>query len=210
MLANFTASLGNHQSIQDLGSQMPALISIDKGRGGMSKCKTFPFKIELREAAWCREEVESRTSGLCLLLALLPACFLTWFKLLFLLCYLTFCEAGRARPLSHSALGRCRDFLGDRDLSWHIHTQYSRQCCLVIGIPKCAGGVAVLLETQRAHYRALHLCKDLPIGTRNQSLCYYRWESHSESGVFSLLHIYLTISYLIYYTVPWERHLFLG
>lgn len=135
MLANFTASLGNHQSIQDLGSQMPALISIDKGRGGMSKCKTFPFSIELREAAWCREEVESRTSGLCLLLALLPACFLTFFKLLFLLCYLTFCEAGRARPLSHSPLGRCRGFLGDHDLSWHIHT-HIRQCCLRDRYPK--------------------------------------------------------------------------
>lgn len=42
ILADFTASLGNHWSIQDLGSQMPALISIDKGKGGMSKCKTFP------------------------------------------------------------------------------------------------------------------------------------------------------------------------
>lgn len=47
----FITSLGNHQSIQDLGSQMPAFISIDKGRGGMSKCKTFPFNIELREGS---------------------------------------------------------------------------------------------------------------------------------------------------------------
>lgn len=80
MLADFTASLGNHRSIQGLGSQMPALISIDKGKGGMSKCETFPSSIELREAAWCREEVESRTSGLYLLLALLPTCFVTLSK----------------------------------------------------------------------------------------------------------------------------------
>jgi len=87
MLADFTASLGNHQSIQGSGSQMPALISIDKGKGGMSKCKTFPSSIELREAAWCREEVESRTSGLYLLLALLPACFVTSCKSVF--CFAT-------------------------------------------------------------------------------------------------------------------------
>lgn len=87
MLADFTASLGNHRSIQGLGSQMPALISIDKGKGGMSKCKTFPSSIELREAAWCREEVESRTSGLYLLLALLPTCFVTLSKSFF--CFAT-------------------------------------------------------------------------------------------------------------------------
>lgn len=115
MLAGFTASLGNQRSIQGLGSQMPALISIDKGKGGMSKCKTFPSSIELREAAWCREEVESRTSGLYLLLALLPTCFVTLSKSGFLLCYLAFCKAGRARLLSHGALGRCREFLGDHD-----------------------------------------------------------------------------------------------
>lgn len=97
MLADFTASLGNHRSIQGLGSQMPALISIDKGKGGMSKCKTFPSSIELREAAWCGEEVESRTSGLYLLLALLPTCFVTLSKSVF--CSATLLSA-RQRELS--------------------------------------------------------------------------------------------------------------
>lgn len=80
MLADFTASLGNLWSIQGLGSQMPDLISIDKGERGMSKCKIFHSSTELGEAAQYREEEESRTSGLHLLLALLPTCFVTLSK----------------------------------------------------------------------------------------------------------------------------------
>lgn len=129
ILADFTASLGNPQSIQGLGSQMPALISIDKGKGGMSKCKTFPSSIELREAAWCREEVESRTSGLYLLLALLPNLLCDFEQVLFyfiFLPFLLFCAAGRAHLHSHGALGMCRDCLRDHDQmpqlpTWRIH-----------------------------------------------------------------------------------------
>lgn len=128
ILADFAASLGNGWSIQGLGSQMPALISIDKGKGGMSKCKTFPSSIELREAAWCRAEVESKTSGLYLLLALLPTCFVTLSKSFFLLCYLTFREAGRAPLLSHGALGQCRGFLGGHDQMLQLPSQHVHMC----------------------------------------------------------------------------------
>lgn len=158
MLADFTASLGNHRSIQGLGSQMPALISIDKGEGGMSKCKTFPSSIELREAAWCREEVESRTSGLYLLLALLPNLLCDFEQVFFFFFFVSFSTFLCSRE-SSPAFTWCSGCV--QGLSWrlwpdataaHLAYSYAPGNVGVIDAPEGARGVAVPFEsTKRKH-----------------------------------------------------------
>lgn len=215
MLADFTASLGNHWSIQGLGSQMPALISIDKGKGGMSKCKTFPSSVELREAAWCREEVESRTSGLYLLLAPPPTCFATLSKSFFT--WLPYFLRGRE---SSPAFTWCSGQV--QGLSWWpwpkaaaaklAHSYVPGNAVWVMATPEGARGVAMPLESpQRKMLIKQHCACMNTYPCVTSAFCYYRLESYSEQELgWQHLSPIGVISYPIFCTTHREEQFLLG
>lgn len=75
---------------------MLAFISIDKGRGGMSKCKTFPFNIELRECSVVQGGGRIQDIWAVFIAGFAANLLCDFVQVTFLLCYLTFCEAGSA------------------------------------------------------------------------------------------------------------------
>lgn len=160
MLADFITSFGNHQSIQNLGSQMPAFISIDKGRGGMSKCKTFPFNIELREGSIVQGGGRIQDIWVVFIAGFAANLLCDFVQVTLLLCYLTFCEAGTAGHLHEVLWASAGTFLVTVTRCCSISICIiSDNADWVISTPEYALGEPKMKSAQRV---ALYQCKYLP------------------------------------------------